>query len=851
MTQSSVFDIGATSAAIATIIAAELVKRLGLGADKYGPIYTLVITLVTSLFGFMPSIAAFQVPYWAQVALGGLVAVGGAIWSIREYFGLIRGWVLGFWKGRKEGEGMGGEKQVLAVYGFNYAPTHAIWTEIINYVYEKVALGEARFLVNGQAYVYMNDNNYRTSKTAVISNISFKIDDAEYAIKGIGVSVVNCGKPSCSATGVFRRETVVDMVQLFPPGTFPSFFTAFNLASSLVGYNNSKHVVNYLGVDEKWYNYGPWDLEKQAYADLMKIQDPFFYAVCLLCTSNVLDMRITCYQLSIIANKIGFRTSVLNDEFYLAAFGPIEKPLITVKIPGKPRDNLSKAINYGVNSEYYTEFSGGNEMRIIRNDYETIKLQIFEGFQKKIISTGASPIYAIRCISMDKYSAATLEIAGGFDLQRAEEKFFNFCELIQSRFLTKHPVVTVDKEVERFDLHIKSSSGALFMPKTKESGTDKKRKDQEGEKVKEGGVDEVAQEGGGGGVKGGGGVERSFEIVKRSCGNTHKNFSNLFLSEGVEKKLVKTIAGFKDKTFHKQLGIPHKLGFIFYGEPGCGKSSCIEAICSELGKPMFSIKLSSIKTNEQFRGVCEYVIDHEGVLVFEDIDVDSEVVLKREYQSKAGGLDSLGFPMLGKSYDSDYGSSKYYYSSGFYSSGGGGGGGDDKLSLSTILNVLQGSETRDNFVYIITTNCYEKLDEALIRNGRIDVTVKLERCTRYQIGEIYKRIMKVDIDPAILEKVQEKKYFPYDILIGFYQSKMEHDAIDVCKVLGEIDEEYLKKYLGRHAEADADLKGDEKDLVVKAGVLRDPMRYPESGSEKEASDEGEEEYEYYQDVTRM
>lgn len=848
MTQPSVFDIGATSAAIATIIAAELVKRLGLGADKYGPIYTLVITLVTSLFGFMPSIAAFQVPYWVQMGLGGLVAVGGAIWSIREYFGAIKGWVLDFWKGGK-GDEVGSVKEVLAVYGFNYAPTHAIWTEIINYVYERAALGEARFLVNGQAYVYANDNSYRTSKTAVISNISFKIDDAEYAIKGIGVSVNNCGKPSCSVTGVFRRETVVDFSQLFPSGTFPSFFTAFNLASCLAGYDTSKHLVNYLGVDEKWYSFGPWDLERQAYTELMKIQDPLFYTVCLLCISNVLDMRITGYQLSVIANKLGFRTTVLNDEHYLASFGPIEKPLITVKIPGKPRDNLSKAINYGVVSEYYEAFSGGNEMRIIRNDYETIKLEIFEGFQKKIISTGASPIYAIRCISMDKYSSVTLEIAGGFDLKGAEEKFFNFCELIQSRFLTKHPVVTVDKEVERFDLHIKSSGGGLlFTPKMKESGGDKKRKDQGGEKVKEegggGGADEVAQEGGGGGggKGGGGGAERSFEIVKRSCGNTHKNFSNLFLSEGVEKKLVKTIAGFKDKTFHKQLGIPHKLGFIFYGEPGCGKSSCIEAICSELGKPMFSIKLSNIKTNEQFRGVCEYVIDHEGVLVFEDIDVDSEVVLKREYQSKA---DSLGFPMFGKSYDSDYGSSKYYYSSGFYS---GGGGGDDKLSLSTILNVLQGSETRDNFVYIITTNCYEKLDEALIRNGRIDVTVKLERCTRYQISEIYKRIMKVDIDPTILAGVQEKKYFPYDILISFYQSKMEHDTIDVCKCLGEIDEEYLKKYLGRHAEADADLKGDEKDLVVKASVLRDPTRYPESGSEKEAS---EEEYEFYQDVTRM
>jgi ATP-dependent 26S proteasome regulatory subunit len=67
-------------------------------------------------------------------------------------------------------------------------------------------------------------------------------------------------------------------------------------------------------------------------------------------------------------------------------------------------------------------------------------------------------------------------------------------------------------------------------------------------------------------------------------------------------------------------------------------------------------------------------------------------------------------------------------------------------------------------MFIMTTNHLNDLDPALIRDGRIDVTIELKCCDHYQIRCMYEKIMKNQIDENILKRIAEYKHKPVTII---------------------------------------------------------------------------------------
>jgi len=62
-----------------------------------------------------------------------------------------------------------------------------------------------------------------------------------------------------------------------------------------------------------------------------------------------------------------------------------------------------------------------------------------------------------------------------------------------------------------------------------------------------------------------------------------------------------------------------------------------------------------------------------------------------------------------------------------------------------------------------------KLDKALYRKGRIDLTIELKPCDRYQIRRIYKNVLEEDINEDILNQIEEYKYPPCDVIFHLIQ----------------------------------------------------------------------------------
>lgn len=238
------------------------------------------------------------------------------------------------------------------------------------------------------------------------------------------------------------------------------------------------------------------------------------------------------------------------------------------------------------------------------------------------------------------------------------------------------------------------------------------------------------------------------KVEKNFVNSKYCSFENLYLRKKQDLELYQLVERFSnDKNLMEELGIPNKLGILLYGEPGCGKTTTIITIASYFGRDIFYINLKSIKTNEELKLVFDYINSQHlggGIVVLEDIDAMSNIVEKR-VRSKTNIVDLINSADLTNTVDLV--DSK-----------------QSEITLEYLLNLLDGTLTFNDSIVIITTNHLEKLDPAIYRSGRIDALIEMKKCDHYQIQKIYKRFIKRDICPKILQLVNEDMWTPAQII---------------------------------------------------------------------------------------
>jgi len=193
--------------------------------------------------------------------------------------------------------------------------------------------------------------------------------------------------------------------------------------------------------------------------------------------------------------------------------------------------------------------------------------------------------------------------------------------------------------------------------------------------------------------------EREANIDKRTE-------ESLFLPGTIFQDTISKINTFQaGREYHERKGIPHHLGILLKGPGGTAKSSFIHAIASSLNRSIHYLDLSTLDSSSNF---LKYVNWDKSVLVIEDIDATGADIGDREHNSK-------------KSTDS-------------------------KMSLSTLLNSLDGIITPPGLIVIATTNHPEHIDPALLRPGRFDIQIELGPIGR---DEFVKMATWFDMDPSL------------------------------------------------------------------------------------------------------
>ena len=240
--------------------------------------------------------------------------------------------------------------------------------------------------------------------------------------------------------------------------------------------------------------------------------------------------------------------------------------------------------------------------------------------------------------------------------------------------------------------------------------------------------------------------------------NTNRTFKNVI---GPESRLIEKRVNFfmNNKQWYSENGIPYTFGLMLYGLPGCGKTSIIKALSGVTRRHIINIKLHKYVTKTQMEnlffnetlnivqnGRNETVIIpiDQRIYLFEDLDADdTDILLDRSETpgfSKDDGFTSInqqdnstscGFKDF--KYQSREEKEKEEFS-------------NEKLTLSCLLNLLDGVLEAPGRIVVMTTNYIEKLDSALIRPGRIDLICEFKKCTNQSIIEFIEMFYDISLD---------------------------------------------------------------------------------------------------------
>tara|TARA_B100001287_G_scaffold275844_1_gene284684 strand:+ start:1733 stop:3268 length:1536 start_codon:yes stop_codon:yes gene_type:complete len=210
---------------------------------------------------------------------------------------------------------------------------------------------------------------------------------------------------------------------------------------------------------------------------------------------------------------------------------------------------------------------------------------------------------------------------------------------------------------------------------------------------------------------------------------SNRSFNNIYFEN--KKDVIEQLNFFlENKEWYDTHGIPHTLGFLFYGFPGCGKTSTIKAIANKTRRHILEIPLSRVKSYQELLNIfntCEInqkeIPIDQRIYVFEDFDCLLNIVKSRDSEDKNENNNKVENQKLDQilSHLKTDNDNKYKKSDNNNS--------DDGLKLSHILNVFDGLLEMPGRIIIITTNHPEKIDKALLRPGRIDRKIEFKKCT--------------------------------------------------------------------------------------------------------------------------
>lgn len=188
--------------------------------------------------------------------------------------------------------------------------------------------------------------------------------------------------------------------------------------------------------------------------------------------------------------------------------------------------------------------------------------------------------------------------------------------------------------------------------------------------------------------------------------------NTVIIDKKLKADLLKNLDSFfAGREWYTSKGMPYKQTYILHGRPGTGKTSLLKALASYYGKSICTLNIAGM-TDSAFELALQSA-PKNCFIIIEDFDSARATksrtpTMPKLERAKPGDKNVLGTAEEKPKESFNLADLDF-----------------EMLSLTKILNTLDGVVSLDETVIFMTTNHLDQIDEALTRKGRVDYTYEV------------------------------------------------------------------------------------------------------------------------------